>query len=553
MKKNLHHWILIFCCMLGAVANGNSETGDQEVDVCVYGGTASGICAALAVKARGQSVIIVEPMRHLGGIAGGGISIGWDCMFKDDIGGISKELHDVSSLNQWEERQMLEKKVKDADIPYFTEYRLDGKDDVVMGGNRIQKIYLNYAPIMDEGVPPPQPQKRHRFSVKAKVFIDASYEGDLMAFSGVRYAVGREAISKYNESLAGQRGLKVYDEDPYIEKGNPASGLLPMISEEPYEEGAASRYIMAYNYRLIGFRGGKKGSDSAERTPMKKLGREIDKDKYALVIRSLSHGGKWPIGYPNWNYLRGSMVTSSIPGRQADYPDGSWAVRSEYCRELIDHIKTMNILTKAEDKALIKGFYPDNDDFPDQLYIRLGRRMLGQYVMTQNDLMFQTKIKDSIGVAYYGVDLYPARLLNYNGKVAAEGATFVRVSPGPYPISYRALTPKKEEADNLLVSVCMSASHVAMSSIRMESGYVVMGEAAGIAASHAVKSGKAVQDVNMDAVRSDMKEVGVITEWDGEGYGPKSKHHWPLNAIYWKMHPEDYKIPLQLDPSWDNE
>jgi len=375
----MKHIILIFCLL---IVNLSASGKDYEADVCVYGGTASGITAALAAKSRGMSVIIVEPMKNLGGVAGGGISISWDCLFLDDIGGIALELHNADSLHQWEVRTMLKKKVEQAGIKYFTEFRLDGKDDVVVNGSTIEKIYLNHAPIMDEGVPPREPDSKHALSVRAKVFIDSSYEGDLMAFSGVDYTVGREARSKYNESLAGQRTLQVFDVDPYVEKGNPDSGLLPMISTEPYVEGGASRYTNAYNFRLLGIGRGKQSYyhsfvKNDVRVPMRPLGRFVDEKKYALAIRALKDNPT-AISWPHYNYDRHRMLSSSIPGRQADYPDGSWAARSEYWRELIDHVKTMYLLTKDENVALLKGYYPTNGDFPDQLYIRLyGVRICG--------------------------------------------------------------------------------------------------------------------------------------------------------------------------------
>jgi hypothetical protein len=413
-------------------------------------------------------------------------------------------------------------------------------------------IYLNHAPIMAEGVPAPKPTKRKVFSIKAKVFIDASYEGDLMAFAGCDYTVGRESKSKYNESLAGQGHLRYFDVDPYVVPGDPSSGLLPMISPEPYEPGAASRYMLTYNFRLKGMRDG--GNRKTNATPLKPLGRDIDRKRYELVIRGLKSSKPRPIGWFHWNYSRTTMVSSGVPGRQADYPDGTWAERSAVWREWIDHVKTMNILCGIKNPLLPKGEYPDNNDFPDQLYIRMGRRMIGEYVVTQHDLMHQTVINDSVGLAYYAVDIYPPRLIAHKGKVASEGEMFIRVSPGPYQIPYRALIPKKKKCTNLLVPVCMSASHIAMSSIRMESSYVVMGEAAGIAASHAVRSDRTVQEIDVKAMRADTKKAGVITEWNGAGYGPRSRKHWPASAIYWKSHPEDYKrIPIRLDPGWEND
>jgi len=521
----------------------------HRADVCVYGGTASGIAASLAAKRRGRSVIVIEPFRHLGGIAGGGIRIVRDCMYYDDIGGIARELHDADRAlgggahgSQWKVRLMLRKKCEDAGIKFFTEHRLDGSDDVVKNGTTIEKIYLNYAPVMEEGVPAPKPKRRRAFAVRAKMFIDASYEGDLMGFAGADYTTGREARSKYNESLGGQRGLRYFDVDPYVVPGNPESGVLPMITTEPYEPGGASKYMIAYNFRLQWVRNG---------TPIKPLGRAVDRKRYELVIRGLKKKGC--VHWPHANYSRARMVSSGPPARQLNYPDGDWPTRSAIWRDWIDHVKTMNVLVGVENPQLKSGEYPDNNDFPDQLYTRMGRRLVGEYVMTQQDLMHQTEINDSIGLAYYAVDIYPPRLIAHNGKVASEGEVFVRVSPGPYRIPYRALIPKRNKVDNLIVSVCMSASHVAMSSIRMESAYVVVGEAAGIAAAHAVESGKNAHEVDVEAVGADMKEAGVVTEWNGTGYGPNSKSHWGRgkHTGWWIKHPEEYrKRPIRLDPSW---
>jgi len=493
---------------------------------------------------------------------GGGIRIQQDCLYLDDIGGIARELHDADyalpgggSSNQWQARLMLKKKVEDAGIRFFTEHRLDDKDDVVMDGTTIKIIHVNYAPIMDEGVPPPEPTERKAFSIKAKVFIDASYEGDLMAFSGCDYAVGRESEDTYNESLGGQGKLRYFDVDPYVVPGDPSSGVLPMISTEPYEPGAASRYMIAYNFRLKGLRN-RKGEDDRG-TSIKPMGREIDRERYELVIRGLKKDSNTGprsrvIGWPTSNYSRTAMISSGVLGRQVDYPDGDWSARSAVWRDWIDHVKTMNILCDIKSPILPKGEYPDNNDFPDQLYTRMGRRMIGEYVVTQHDLMHQTVINDSVGLAYYGVDIYPPRLIAHNGKVASEGEVFIRVSPGPYQIPYRALIPKKAKCNNLLVPVCMSASHVAMSSIRMESSYVVMGEATGIAASHVVTSGTNVHEVDVEAIRADMKKADVMTEWDGTGYGPDSRRHWGANAVYWLTDSDEYKKPIRLDPSWDN-
>ena len=527
-----------------------------EADVCVYGGSAGGVAAALAAARRGLDVVIVEPMRHLGGMHGGGIRLQRDCLYRKDIGGLARELHDDDLglpgdgqfANQWPGRLMLRRKVEEAGIRYFTQYRLDSRDDVVKAGDRIRMIHLNYAPVHEEGVPPEQPAKRNALSIGAKVFIDASYEGDLMAFAGCEYTVGRESQDRYGESLAGQGRLRVFNVDPYVVPGDPSSGLLPMISTEPYAPGAESRYIIAYNFRMNGLR------DDVEHdgkgSPIQPLGRELDRRRYALVLRALeSEDGRKLIGWPEWNYGRTTMVSGGLPGRQADYPDGDWKTRSEIWRGWIDHVKSLSMLCGLTNPVLFKGEYPDNRDFPDQLYVRMGRRMVGEYVVTQHDLMHQTTVTDSIGLAYYYVDIYPTRLVAHEGKVASEGEMFVRVCPGPFPVSYRAIIPKKGQCDNLLVPVCLSASHVAMAAIRMESGYVVMGEAAGIAASHACRSGQPVQAIDCAALRSDFERAGIVTSWNGTGYGPNPKGQ---PEIHWLTHPEDYRrMPIRLDASWN--
>jgi len=556
MSPRMRNLAVVFVFLVSCPSFPAAERGIIETDVCVYGGTASGVTAALAAARRGQSVVIVEPFRHLGGMHGGGIRIQQDCLYLNDIGGIARELHDADyalpgggSANQWQARLMIRKKVEEAGIRFITEHRLDGRGDVVKDGTTIKMIHLNHAPIMEEGVPAPKPTKRKAFSVKARVFIDASYEGDLMAFAGCDYTVGRESKAQYGESLAGQGRLRHFDVDPYVVPGDPSSGVLPMISTEPYEPGAASRYILTYNFRLKGMSDA--DGDKASGTPLKPLGREIDRKRYELVIRGLKSSKKGVIGWFSWNYARTTMVSSGPPGCQADYPDGDWDTRAKVWRDWIDHVKTMNLLCGIKNPVLPQGEYPDNGDFPDQLYIRMSRRMIGEHVVTQHDLMHQTAVDDSVGLAYYAVDIYPPRLIAHEGKVASEGEVFVRVSPGPYPLSYRSLIPKKTQCTNLIVPVCMSASHVAMASIRMESSYVVMGEAAGIAASHAVRSGKTFHEVDVAAMRADMQKAGVRMEWNGTGYGPNSPRHWAANAIYWMSHPEDYKtIPIRLDPSW---
>ena len=192
-------------------------------------------------------------------------------------------------------------------------------------------------------------------------------------------------------------------------------------------------------------------------------------------------------------------MSGGIPGRQAEYPEADWSERRTIWRAFVDHFKIMHRLTGRRETPC-PGEYPDSGDFPNQLYVRLARRMRGRYTMTQHDLMHQVEVHDAIGLGYGWlgmVDICPCRLVaTRDGRVASEGEVFVRVSPGPYPIPYRAITPHEREFANLLVPVCLSGTHVALASVRVEPTYMVLGESAGIAALRALEEQVSVQAID---------------------------------------------------------
>jgi hypothetical protein len=514
-------------------------------DVCVYGGTASGVLAAVAAAKRNKSVIIIEPSRWLGGMVGSGLRPARDCIAPGELGGLTRmimlkdtEIGGVKREGQVQDQQAAVRDVfaelaKTHGIKVLFEHRL-GK--AIKSGNRITTLRLDYAPPDKEGCPAPKATAAHAAEVSAKVFIDAGYEGDLMAQAGVSYVVGRESKDHYGESLAGVRNLITFDVDPYVKPGDPSSGLLPMISPEPIGEmGSASRHINAYNFRF-------QWMPPNEGTPLGEPA-SYDPAQYELVRRALDKDRDL-VAWPNDNYERDQLISGGIPGRQSDYPEGSWEERASIWREWIEFTKVLHKLTGSK-HTLNQGEYPDTNDFPHQLYIRLARRMVGRYVMTQDDLMLQTEIDDPICLAYswYGmVDIYPCRLVaTPDGKVASEGETLIEVSPGPYPIPYRAITPKTEECGNLLVPVCVSGSHVALSSVRMEPTYMPMGESAGIAAVQAINEGKNVQEIDKAAYRRALLKAGQILEWDGTGYGETSIWAGAGDKVWWKTHPEEYQ------------
>lgn len=524
MRRSL---IVILSLVIAAAGRAAAATR-CDAEVCVYGGTASGMMAAVAAARAGRSVVVVEPSRWLGGIIGGGIRVVQDCAYPREIGGLTKRMLEEDRKigggrhdHQPAFRRLFRRLAKEHGIRVIYEHRLG---TVEKDGGRIAALRLDYAPLAKDGCPAAEAKTRGAAVVRARVFIDAGYEGDLMARAKVSYVVGRESKARYGESLAGVRNLRVFNISPYVDADDPKSGLLAMIDPAGVGEmGSASRHILAYNFRLQWVADGR---------PLGKPSR-YDEAQYALVRRALKVNRR-AVGWPTANYSRRSLISSGIPGLQSDYPDADWPRRAGIWRAWADHAKIMHKLTGST-RMLRTGEYPDSNGFPNQLYIRLARRMVGRYVVTQHDLMCQTSVDDPVGLAYYKVDIYPCRLVaTADGKVATEGETFIMVSPGPYPISYRSLTPKKDECVNLLVPVCMSASHVALSSIRMEPTYMVMGESAGIAAVRALDEGRCVQEIDMAAYRKALLAAGQVLAWDGTGYNNGRKG-------WWTDHPEGYR------------
>ncbi len=513
-----------------------TTTPEQSFDICVYGGTASGLLAAIAAARRQKSVVVVEPSRWLGGMIGGGIRITTDCEYPLHTGGLTREMllrermFDVwnQDAGQLEQRQLWQNLVERHGVTVIFEHRVAR---VVMAGQRIDHLILDYAPPESDGVPAATPARKEALKITAQVFIDAGYEGDVMAKAGVEYTTGRESRDHYGESLAGVRHVQRFPGvDPFLEAGNPATGLLPLIpADQLGTEGESSRFMIPFNFRYVRVRQ-RTGDGMPAPAPT-----DVSPSHEELVRRVKEAGY---LGSVRGNFNRRSLLDGSIPGLQADYPDGDWARRAEIWRTFIQHDRLVAEASGVKIR-LIQEMYPDTGGWPHQLYIRMARRMKGEYVMTQADLSLQTEIPDSIGLGYYNVDIYPCRMVVLDdGTLATEGETWELLSPGPYQIPYRALTPKFDECTNLLVSVCISASHVACASIRMEPTFMIMGESAGVAAAQAVEQGSSVQQIDRAKLREDLAAVQQILEWDGEGYGP----YWfnkRFNA-WWEKHPEEY-------------
>lgn len=538
----------------GHVHGAESIARELSGEVVVYGATPGGVCAAVAAAREGRSVIVVEPSRWVGGLLGAGFRISEDTPVKATLGGLALRLHtedstwgagnhDSRSLNN----QKFFKALLEAHptIRLVTEHRLR---KVVRAGGRITALLLENAPPDAWGVPAPAALSDDLMAVKGLVFIDASYEGDVMAGAGVPYAVGRESKAEYGESLAGVRGFRKFPGvSPYVKEGDPASGLLPMVKSEPVgEPGSASPFCMGYNFKLAWL------SRPTKEDPGFALPPPDPKDPAAYeFLRRIRQAG-YRITWPHYNSSRDEICTGALPGLQRDYAAGDWPARSRIWKAYIDHIRTLTDFTSKNARLKSNGT-GDVSSWPHQLYVRTARRMRGAYVMTQADVAGQTTVADSIGLGFYPVDFYPARLgVLEDGTLVQEGGGIFLISPGPFPLPYRAITPKKQECENLLVPVCLSASHVAYASIRMEAQYMILGESTGVAAAQSLAEGKAVQDINVAELQDRLRKCGQKIAWEDKSNYRQYYRSFPAHVpVWWHAHPEEYahNPPIENDPS----
>lgn len=491
----------------------------DSYDVCVYGGNASGVMAACAAAKQGAKVIVVEPSRWLGGMTGGGLMhIDWGR--EEAVSGSTRPIL-KKDFKDAQYREAFAAMLKAAGVTVLFEHRVGTalKVDGV-----IRSIDLDLAPFDDYGCPPAQPTKAGAHVIQAKVFVDCSYEGDLMARAGVAYAYGREARVTYGESLAGaQPPMSVYAIDPYVKAGDPQSGLLPGLQSTPVAPvGEADKLTMGYGFRWrFVFKGeGLPIEPPAHYDPKQfELYRRAFRDGVDILAGRVMRGkvdGWEKSGGRVYSGGAGNLARALFAptnyGHNAGYPDGDYATRARIWKEQQDFVRGMTHFLRTDPTVpakqreialsvgLEKGAFDETKGYPHQLYVREARRMVSDYVVTQKDLEGRTHPADSVGLASYGVDEWPYATVALDGQVALMGGYYSMLyleeqNRGIYRIPYRAIVPKKEQCANLLVPVCVSASHVAMTSIRMEPVWMILGESAGVAAAMAVRSGAAVQDV----------------------------------------------------------
>jgi len=539
----------------------------QRVDVCVYGATPSGIVAAVTAMQEGCSVLIVEPSRWVGGILGAGIKPMQDCAEPMAVGGLTATR--VFKLGKQPNvlRQDFADWLAEEKIPVIYEQRVQRVEKT---GASITKLILELAPPDKHGIPAPTATQKEASVIEAKVFIDASYEGDVMAAACVKYAVGRESAETYQEALAGVGPTTNWTPiDPYVVAGDPKSGLLPCVeADHGLPKGAADDYTQAYNFRFYVTR------DSQKRLPFEPA--NYNAQDFELVGRYVEHLVRTTDDaskltkrlrdiFPGWlnsgeyNYKRDSLITMAPLGLSRFYQDGTWEARSKVWRQHQDYLSGLHHFLSTDARVpeafrketaelgLDQTMHADTEGWPNQLYVRLTRRMKGPYILTLADVWNQTKAEDGVGLALYGVDIYPVRryvVANQSGQigVATEGNMFVGGSQGtghPYPIPYRAITPKADECSNLLVPVCFSASYIAYASARMEPIFCVLGESAGVAAAQAIHASTSVQNVDANQLRNHLLKRGQILEWTDElAQQAKLRHKTGIETGEWASQQE---------------
>ena len=517
----------IILLLLGfTLFTGCKSTPTEEYDICIYGGTSAGVIAAYSAKMMNKKVLLIEPQNRLGGLTSGGLGF-TDIGNKQVVTGLSKDFYrrlgtHYGKLEQW----IFEPKVADS---IFNDY-VKRADIDVLYKHRIIEANVIDGTIRDIILESSDGTKTTK-TVFAKMFIDCTYEGDLMAKAGVSYTIGREDNKLYNETYNGVQLMKGHQFpdgiDPYKIPGDSTSGLLWGIAPTTLSpEGTGDKLVQAYNYRIC-----------LTNNPTNKI--EITKPdnydpaKYELLLRlfdaqpekrKLNHYFIWS-RMPNKKTdinNRGGFSTDMI-GMNHNYPEASYKEREkiikthkDYTQGLLYFYKTdprvpKELKDEIQEWGYPKDEYTENHHWSPQLYIRESRRMIGDYVMTQAHCEGHEIVDDGIGMAAYTMDSHNCRIvIKKDGKHFVKNEGNVEIGGGlPYPISYRSIIPKENECKNLLVPVCLSASHIAYGSIRMEPVFMVLAQSAAIAATEAIHTGS-VQSVNVKKVQAILHEDPLL-------------------------------------------
>jgi hypothetical protein len=536
----------------------------KKYDVVIYGGTSAGIASAIQTSRMGKTVVIIEPTNRLGGMTTGGLGQ-TDIGNKHVIGGISREFYQnirkyYDNPNNWkwqskedymDSGQTRTEKKEDAmwtfepsaALKVYQQMLASEKVDIIYG----ERLNRKTGVVKKDGrIITIQMENGSKYS--GKMFIDATYEGDLMAASGVSYSIGRESNKEYGETLNGVQANKFnrtlkwtlsrngYNHnfadgvDPYVIKGDPNSGLLPYIVEggRPGIDGHGDKGIQAYCFRMT-------LTDHPENRITFKKPENYEELNYELLFRNYEADNGSEINEMPWinspmpnkktdtNNRRG--FSTDFIGQNYNYPEGSYEEREKIVQAHRNYQQGLmwtlayhpRIPKKIRDEVSKWGTCKDEyeeggDGWQQQLYIREARRMKSDYVMTQKNCEGIDMVEDPIGMGAYGMDSHHVqRFVDANGYVQNGGNVEAPVA-NPYPISYRSIIPKKDECENLLVPVCVSATHIAFGSIRMEPVFMVLGQSAAFAACQAIDQRRAVQDIDYSLLKERLLKGKQVLE-----------------------------------------
>lgn len=542
LNKQIGILFLLFslwsCAGSSSIRTVNEANITFQADIIVYGGTSAAITSAVQAARMGKSVLVVSPDTHLGGLSSGGLGF-TDTGNKQVIGGLAREFYHRIYLHyqkedswQWQKKEeygnkgqgtpaidgadrtmwifephaaeaVFEDLVKEHKIKVFRDEWLNREGGVKKENGRITSI-----------------KTLSGKTFRGKMFIDATYEGDLMAAAKVSYHVGREANSVYGEKWNGiQVGVLHHghhfktDISPYKIIGDPTSGLLPLVSaENPGVKGDGDKKLQAYCFRMC------LSNNPDNRVPFPRP-KGYDPSQYELLVRVFNAG--WDELFNKYDPIpnrktdtnnHGPFSTDYI-GMNYDYPEASYDRRKEIIKEHETYQKGLmyfmandpRIPTKVQQElrqwGLAKDEFKDNGNWPHQIYVREARRMVSDYVMTEHETLSKRPVPKPVGMGSYTLDSHNIqRYVKADGFVQNEGDIGVSV-PKPYQISYGAIIPRKEECQNLLVPVCPSSSHIAFGSIRMEPVFMILGQSAATAAVQAIDRGVAVQEVDYEQLK----------------------------------------------------
>lgn len=532
------------CCLLPLLA-----AAQLRYDVVVYGGTPGGITAAIQVARMGKTVALIETTAHIGGIMTNGLGvtdIDSQQAFQNSVavGGLALEYYrriakvygrEKEFEEAWRTRTKKhalwshepgvgEKVLMDwlaaHQVKVFTRSRLVEKRNAVSKkGTTITRIRMENGKTFSAGI-----------------FIDATYEGDLLAAAGISTIIGREANAQYNETLNGIRGETTHAQfqvkvDPYKIPGNPQSGLIPTIQPGGIgTPGAADKHLQAYCFRAV------LTPEPANRVPFRKPP-GYDRNTYEIYVRYLEAGGHllWPwVSVPNKKSDLGAWhdLSHNLYGMNVDYPGGNYATRKRVYDEhrffteglfyfLANDTAVGRLAPDLQKEwaswGLAKDEFTDNGNWPHQFYVRDARRMVSDYVITEHHILKPdpVPVEDPVGVAFWPPDVHSVRRIVKDGYAYNEGFVFEPAGNWrPLPVAYRALVPRSRECTNLLTPTCPSSSHIAYGAIRLEWTFMVLGQSAATAAVMALDEGKSVQEVDYARLRAKLLEQGQVLSLD---------------------------------------